>query len=1232
MKRKLVLSLLACILCIAHMSAASPKREFRSVWLSTVWNIDWPADNHSEATSKAELTEYLDGLEGHNFTGVCLQVRSLADALYKSSYEPWSSAITGSRGQNPGWDPLAYAIEECHKRGLECYAWVNPYRISTGTTYTTSFDKEWRNKGWELVGSNGSYVVFNPAMAECRAHILNVIKEIYTNYAIDGMLFDDYFYPSGGTSTSSDADDYSIYKNSGTNLSLAAWRRKNINDFMTEIYNNIQNDRPDMRFGISPAGVGDAPAASYGLKDGPGSDWQYNQIYSEPLYWLKNGIVDFISPQLYWPTDHSTNPFAELSQWWSTAAEKFGRHFYASHDTEDLASYSTSEYIKQVNAHRDGCSNNAPGAIYFSACDIDGVHGGSTTGLGTKLESEVYTGKSLVPVVDWKSHATYGAPSSLAFNGQSISWSAVPATANGSFHTIIRYTVYAIPESVSFENAQATDGDGIDAKYLLGVSYNTSYAIPTDKRSGYYYAVCVYDGYGYEYEPATTLKTIEPSQATTLTAPANGATVEWNTTFSWSDVSNATYKFEISNNSSFSSTIYTKTGLTSTSLALDLSSLLSTNTTYYWRVTTTQTDCEPTVSSYRSFKTKDLDPSTATTLVSPANGATVDWSTTFSWSAVSDAVYTLEISASSSFASTVYTKSNLTATSQTVSLSSLSPNTTYYWRVSTTQTGKKATASSSRSFKTKDLDPSTATTLISPINDAVADWTQTFTWSSVSDATYTLEISETSDFGLIVYEKSGISSTSQSVSLSSFAEDTQYFWRVTTFQTGKKATVSTTATFLTGTSETGKIESGYVITKDPANYILGDYDVENLWMRSTMSDFNNFAMCDDFNRGMIATEDYVYVTGRSANSSSATIYLRRFNALTGEHEGDVILNNDKGNGGYPCNDIIRDSYGNICITNMYLASATSFRILNVNPETGETSEIISLSKPEVRIDHAGIYGDVTTGNYYVFAVGASTKYIYRWEVSDGEEEEYITYTAQAFSPSTSMASGNTSSVSHFGIAPKIIPVSATQVYIDGGNTFMTLYTLSSQGRKYRANIADELTEGHYPGIESSNGMALFDFDGKHFAAYAYRNSDTSYAFSLLSSSGSSILSNGFGLMIFPEGSLGNANSGTYSSPVDAVVLADEVRIYGYTPLNGLSGYRLKVKKITTGVSSAVSDDCRMNIYGDVVTFSEKQEFIKAYNTAGMLVASVVNSDELALPSAGNYIIVTSSKATKVAIR
>ncbi len=554
MKRKLVLSLLACILCIAHMSAASPKREFRSVRLSTVWNIDWPPQNCTESSAKAELIEYLDALEGHNFTGVCLQVRGLADAMYKSSYEPWSSAL-GARGSNPGWDPLAYAVEECHKRGLECYAWVNPYRITSGTTYNTSYDKEWRSKGWELVGSNGKYVVFNPAMAECRAHILKVIKEIYTNYAIDGMLFDDYFYPSGGTSTDSKAADYSIYKNSGTNLSLAAWRRKNINDFMTEIYNNVQNDRPDMRFGISPAGVGDAPAASYGLKDGPGSDWQYDEIYSEPLYWLKNGIVDFISPQLYWPTDHSTNPFAELSQWWSTAAEKFGRHFYASHDTEDLASYSTSEYIKQVNAHRDGCSNNAPGAIYFSACDIDGVHGGSTTGLGTKLESEVYTSKSLVPVVDWKSHATYGAPSSLAFNGQSISWSAVPATANGSFHTIIRYTVYAIPESVSFENAQATDGDGIDAKYLLGVSYNTSYAIPTDKRSGYYYAVCVYDGYGYEYEPATTLKTIEPSQATTLTAPANGATVEWNTTFSWSDVSNATYRFEISNNSSFSSTI-----------------------------------------------------------------------------------------------------------------------------------------------------------------------------------------------------------------------------------------------------------------------------------------------------------------------------------------------------------------------------------------------------------------------------------------------------------------------------------------------------------------------------------------------------------------------------------------------------------------------------------------------------------------------------------------------------
>ncbi|MBR6639404.1 MAG: family 10 glycosylhydrolase, partial [Muribaculaceae bacterium] len=146
------------ILSIEGLSAANPKREFRSTWFTTVWNLDWPKSSGSTA-QKAELTTYLDQLKAMNLTSVCFQVRSLCDAMYKSSYEPWSSALTGTRGSNPGWDPLAFVVEECHKRGMECYAWFNPFRWSTGTTYNTSYDQQWRNKGWIL--TYGSYSVLN---------------------------------------------------------------------------------------------------------------------------------------------------------------------------------------------------------------------------------------------------------------------------------------------------------------------------------------------------------------------------------------------------------------------------------------------------------------------------------------------------------------------------------------------------------------------------------------------------------------------------------------------------------------------------------------------------------------------------------------------------------------------------------------------------------------------------------------------------------------------------------------------------------------------------------------------------------------------------------------------------------------------------------------------------------------------------------------------------------------
>lgn len=209
--RKCAIAAIGLLTAAQVFAGNPPKREFRSAWLTTVWAIDWPKTS-GQSDRKTELNAYLDAYESINATGICFQVRGMADAMYQSNLAPWSQYISGTRGTSPGWDPLAYAVEQCHARGLECYAWLNPYRwSSTGTIpSSTSFDKDWKNKGWAL--SNGSYVVLNPAKEEVRKHIVDVCREIVDNYAIDGFLFDDYFYPSGGTAEDSSAGDYSDYQ------------------------------------------------------------------------------------------------------------------------------------------------------------------------------------------------------------------------------------------------------------------------------------------------------------------------------------------------------------------------------------------------------------------------------------------------------------------------------------------------------------------------------------------------------------------------------------------------------------------------------------------------------------------------------------------------------------------------------------------------------------------------------------------------------------------------------------------------------------------------------------------------------------------------------------------------------------------------------------------------------------------------------------------------------------
>ncbi len=499
--KKILLTLL--LVLSATMIHAAPKHEMRGVWIATVWGIDWPQTFGTTAAvrerQQLELTRMLDLYSKLNLTTVVFQVRPMADALYRSRIEPPSRFVSGRRGEDPGWDPLEWMTEQCHRRGLECYAWVNPFRTGKGKNFTTDFDRRIADKGWLL--TFGDYTVMNPGLEEVRNHIVDVCRDIVTRYDIDGLIFDDYFYPNRIPADKS-APDYELYRRSASPMSFADWRRANVHHLVADVSSMIFDLRPDVRFGISPAGVAgrhDTSAPKWGFTpvDVPAADWQWNEIYSDPLAWIYQGTVDFVSPQLYWPTDHARAPYLPLARWWDYAAMRGRRHSFPSISLADLDKGSTQEliadHLEQLVATRDHAT---PGVMFYSAKFIPRISDHLT-------EGKFFSTKAISPATAWKYPHSYPAPVGLKRTGNNLHWTAVAPAFEGA---IIRYAVYAWPEHLTETDvADAETDQGFDAEYLLGITYKPTFTLPDSSRSGMTYAVTVVDGNSVEH-PASILK------------------------------------------------------------------------------------------------------------------------------------------------------------------------------------------------------------------------------------------------------------------------------------------------------------------------------------------------------------------------------------------------------------------------------------------------------------------------------------------------------------------------------------------------------------------------------------------------------------------------------------------------------------------------------------------------------------------------------------------------------
>lgn len=372
------------------------KREFRAVWIASVANINWPSRNNlSVDQQKQEAIQLLDMLVDLNFNAVILQVRPSADALYKSPHEPWSHFLTGQIGQAPypEYDPMQFWIEECHKRGLEFHAWLNPFRAHHSNGGAISSESMVRKSPENVIKLKNGMYWFDPADDRTQDQASKVIKDIISRYDVDGIHLDDYFYPYAEYNGGKDFPDFktwSIYQQSGGTLSRADWRRANVNKFVKRIYDEIKAQKNDVKFGISPFGIW-KPGYPAGIK---GSS-QYDELYADAKLWLNQGWVDYFTPQLYWPVDSPGQSFPLLLQWWSDENTK-GRHLWPGLNTVAVkAANKAVEIGREIEVSRQILKKDA-GQVHYSVAGIS-----KNFEMQQELKNSFYKDKVLTPETPW---------------------------------------------------------------------------------------------------------------------------------------------------------------------------------------------------------------------------------------------------------------------------------------------------------------------------------------------------------------------------------------------------------------------------------------------------------------------------------------------------------------------------------------------------------------------------------------------------------------------------------------------------------------------------------------------------------------------------------------------------------------------------------------------------------------------------------------------------------------
>lgn len=395
---------------LSQQAPALP-REFRAIWVSTFTNIDWPSRRElSVEKQKAEALAILDMAQQMKLNAIILQVRPAADAMYASSIEPWSEFLTGEQGRPPSpyYDPLQFWIQEAHARGLELHAWFNPYRARSANAKSFIAANHVSRTSPGVVKTYGELLWMDPGEPGAAAQTLRVINDVVKRYDVDGIHIDDYFYPypvknsSGQEIDFPDEPSWRAYQQQGGKLTRADWRRDNVNRLVQAIYSGIRQEKPWVKFGISPFGIGRPdrlPAGIAGFS-------QYDRLYADVELWLQQGWLDYLAPQLYWPINQTAQAFNVLHDYWRRQ-NPLQRHIWPGLFTSKIdaseKSWPSDEILNQVEATRASGGN---GHIHFSTAPLLQ----NRRDIRRLLSQDKYLSQALVPASPWMEMQTINPP------------------------------------------------------------------------------------------------------------------------------------------------------------------------------------------------------------------------------------------------------------------------------------------------------------------------------------------------------------------------------------------------------------------------------------------------------------------------------------------------------------------------------------------------------------------------------------------------------------------------------------------------------------------------------------------------------------------------------------------------------------------------------------------------------------------------------------------------------